>query len=42
MASDTSTYEKVEFKTIDGLTIRGCLYKTTSRAPVIIMTPGVR
>ncbi|KAK3903542.1 polyketide transferase ATR5-like protein [Staphylotrichum tortipilum] len=40
MVSDTPRYEKVEFKTIDRLTLRGCLYKASGRAPVIIMTPG--
>lgn len=41
MAPGTVAYEKVEFKTIDGLTLRGCLYRATGRAPVVIMTPGV-
>ncbi|KAF2843059.1 DltD domain-containing protein [Patellaria atrata CBS 101060] len=33
-------YQKVEFKTIDGLKLRGWLYAVDGRAPVIIMTPG--
>ena len=33
--------EDVEFKTIDGLTIRGWLYPASKRGPAIIATPGV-
>ncbi|KAJ5952536.1 DltD domain-containing protein [Penicillium vulpinum] len=35
-----SNYEKVEFKTIDGTTLRGWLYAANERGPTIIMTPG--
>lgn len=34
-------HQDVEFKTLDGLTIRGWLYPAKSRAPAIIITPGV-
>lgn len=34
--------QEVEFKTLDGLTLRGWLYPAKSRGPGIIMTPGVR
>ena len=37
-----STYhEDVEFKTLDGLMIRGWLYPAKSRGPAIVITPGV-
>lgn len=32
---------KVEYKTIDGITIRGLLHPTEVKAPAIIMTHGV-
>ncbi|KAF4312735.1 hypothetical protein GTA08_BOTSDO11851 [Botryosphaeria dothidea] len=32
--------QEVEFKTLDGLTLRGWLYPAKSRGPGIIMTPG--
>ncbi|RDW74449.1 acetyltransferase fmaC [Aspergillus mulundensis] len=32
--------QTVEFKTLDGLTLRGTLYPATSRGPGIVMTPG--
>ena len=41
MMSTLARYEKVEFKTIDGVTLRGWLYSVDGRAPAIIMTPGV-
>jgi len=31
----------VEFKTIDGLTLKGWLYPTSARGPAIVITPGV-
>lgn len=31
---------KVEFKTVDGLTLRGRLYRAAIRGPAIILTPG--
>lgn len=34
-------HEDVEFKTIDGLTLRGWLYPAASKGPAVIMTPGV-
>ena len=34
-------FEKVEYKTIDGIIIRGCLYAGQGLAPIIVMTPGV-
>ena len=34
-------HQDVEFKTLDGLTIRGWLYPAKSRGPAIIITPGV-
>ena len=33
--------EDAEFKTLDGLTLRGNLYPASSRGPAIIITPGV-
>ncbi|KAL2130927.1 hypothetical protein VTI74DRAFT_5752 [Chaetomium olivicolor] len=35
-----SGYEKVEFKAVDGVILRGWLYRTAGQAPIIIMTPG--
>ncbi|KAF5878018.1 uncharacterized protein Bfra_000185 [Botrytis fragariae] len=35
-----SRQERVEFKTVDGLTLRGCLYAAEKKGPAIIMTPG--
>lgn len=37
----TSFHEEVEFKTLDGLTLRGWLYPTKGHSPAVIMTPGV-
>lgn len=34
-------HEDVEFRTLDGLTIRGWLYPAKSRGPAIVITPGV-
>lgn len=34
-------HEDAEFKTLDGLTIRGWLYPAKTRGPAIIITPGV-
>ncbi len=34
-------YEEVEFKTLDGLTLRGRLYSASKRGPGIVITPGV-
>jgi hypothetical protein len=34
-------HEDVEFKTIDGLILRGWLYPAASKGPAVIMTPGV-
>ena len=34
-------HQDVEFKTIDGLTLRGWLYPAASKGPAVIMTPGV-
>jgi len=34
-------HEDVEFKTIDGLTLRGWLYPAASKGPAVVMTPGV-
>ena len=34
-------YEHVEFKTVDGLTLRGNLYPARDRGPAIILNPGV-
>lgn len=31
----------VEFRTIDGLTLRGWLYQASDRGPGIVLTPGV-
>lgn len=36
------TREDVEFKTLDGLTLRGWLYPAAQRGPAMIMSPGVR
>ena len=33
--------QEVEFKVIDGLTLRGSLYPAASKGPAVIMTPGV-
>jgi hypothetical protein len=35
------TREDVEFKTLDGLTLRGWLYPAAQRGPAMIMSPGV-
>ncbi|KFY19437.1 hypothetical protein V491_04435 [Pseudogymnoascus sp. VKM F-3775] len=37
MAKD---YEDVEFKTIDGLVLRGWLFPAAKRGPAVVMTPG--
>jgi hypothetical protein len=34
-------HEDIEFKTIDGLTLRGWLYPAASKGSAVIMTPGV-
>jgi hypothetical protein len=34
--------QNVEFKTLDGLTLRGFLFPTEHRGPGMIMSPGVR
>ncbi|KAI2636944.1 DltD N-terminal domain protein [Hypomontagnella submonticulosa] len=34
------SYEEVEFRTLDGLTLRGALYVGGYNSPAIIMTPG--
>ena len=38
-----SHHEDIEFKTLDGLTLRGCLYPVNGngRGPAVILTPGV-
>lgn len=36
-----SHFSPIEFKTVDGHTLRGCLYSAAQRGPAIIMTPGV-
>jgi hypothetical protein len=36
-----AAHEDVEFKTLDGLTLRGWLYPASKRGPGIIITPGV-
>jgi hypothetical protein len=36
-----SSREDVEFKTVDGLTLRGWLFPADKKGPAIIMTPGV-
>lgn len=33
--------EDVEFKTLDGLVLRGTLYPSQTKGPGIVMTPGV-
>jgi hypothetical protein len=38
----TVKYEKLECKTLDGIFIRGWFYPVEGRAPVIIMSHGVR
>lgn len=37
------SHQDVEFKTIDGLTLRGWLYPSNvpGRGPAVILTPGV-
>jgi hypothetical protein len=34
--------EDVEFRTVDGLFLRGWLYPAAQRGPALIMTQGVR
>lgn len=34
-------YTSVEFKTLDGLILRGRLYAASTRGPAVVMTPGV-
>ncbi|KAL2000897.1 hypothetical protein VTN02DRAFT_2485 [Thermoascus thermophilus] len=34
------SFQDVEFKTLDGLTLRGALYPARERGPAVIMTPG--
>lgn len=41
MAKMSTHHEDVEFRTLDGLTIRGWLYPAASRGPAIVITPGV-
>jgi hypothetical protein len=36
-----AAHEDVEFKTLDGLTLRGWLYPASKRGPGIVITPGV-
>lgn len=36
-----AAHEEVEFKTLDGLTLRGWLYPASKRGPGVIITPGV-
>ena len=36
-----SRHQDVEFKTLDGLTLRGWLYPTDRRSAAVILTPGV-
>jgi hypothetical protein len=38
----TMNREDVEFRTFDGLTLRGWLYPGTIRGPAIVMNQGVR
>lgn len=33
--------ERVEFKTLDGLVLRGFLYPADTKGPGVVMTPGV-
>ena len=33
--------QNVEFKTMDGITLRGDLYSAGQRGPAVILTPGV-
>jgi hypothetical protein len=33
--------EDIEFKTVDGLTLRGWFFPAAQRGPAIIVTPGV-
>jgi hypothetical protein len=35
-------YEKVQFKTLDGIFLRGRLYPAAQRGPAVILSPGVR
>lgn len=37
----TKAYEDVEFKTIDGITLRGWWFSAAKKGPAVIMTPGV-
>jgi hypothetical protein len=36
-----ANHDEVEFKTLDGLTLRGWLYPASKRGPGIVITPGV-
>jgi hypothetical protein len=36
-----SHHEEVEFKTVDGLTLRGWLYPAAQKGPAMIVMPGV-
>lgn len=36
-----TTREKVEFKTLDGLTLRGVLFPAKKHSPAVILAPGV-
>lgn len=37
-----SLREDIEFKTLDGITLRGWLYPAEKRGPAIILSAGVR
>lgn len=41
MTADSLLRVDAEFKTLDGLTIRGWLFPTAQRGPGMIMSPGV-
>lgn len=36
------TYQNVQFKTLDGIYLRGRLYAAAQRGPAVILSPGVR
>ncbi|KAL4956615.1 Alpha/Beta hydrolase protein [Aspergillus filifer] len=35
-----TNYRKVQFKTLDGIILRGCLYPAAQRGPAVILSPG--
>lgn len=35
-------YQNVQFKTLDGIYLRGRLYAAAQRGPAVILCPGVR